>query len=140
VCKDLSEALLTAYAFVRDWIDISDDSSSEANSEGEDSSSEIDSEEEGDQSGERRDMRLRAGANYIRSMGYMADHRRFIVSRGGYLGLGPQLSQQNDVIVTFSGCQTPFILREKRPGQFQLLGEVYLHGLTQVAWRDIVAN
>jgi hypothetical protein len=77
--------------------------------------------------------RLRAGAHYIRAMGYMADYRRAFVSKAGYIGLGPQQMVKGDVIVAFVGADTPFVLREVHQGRYFLLGEAYLHGLQQEA-------
>jgi hypothetical protein len=47
----------------------------------------------------------------------------------GFLGLGPQQSRPGDKIVIFLGPKVPYILRKREFGQFQLIGEAYVHGI-----------
>jgi hypothetical protein len=55
-------------------------------------------------------------------------NRRFFVTTRGYLGLGPQTMQVNDVVVVLFGGRTPFILRPWM-GSYRFIGECYVHGI-----------
>lgn len=52
----------------------------------------------------------------------------FVTSKG-YLGLGPQHLQADDVVSIIQGAVTPFILRPTGDGRYQLVGEAYVHGI-----------
>jgi len=55
-------------------------------------------------------------------------HRMFRTPNN-YLGMGPISSQVGDEIWVLKGSRVPFILRRKGTGQYQLIGEAYVHGI-----------
>jgi len=55
-------------------------------------------------------------------------HRMFRTPNN-YLGMGPISSQVGDEIWVLKGSRAPFILRRKGTGQYQLIGEAYVHGI-----------
>jgi hypothetical protein len=57
-----------------------------------------------------------------------AVERRFFQLSNGFIGLGPEMIQENDVCGIFYGAKVPFILRESEEG-YQLIGECYVHGI-----------
>lgn len=57
---------------------------------------------------------------------HMIDKRRLVVTDRGYYGLAPGLSRGGDVVAVVDGALTPLILREKSPGHYRVVGEVYV--------------
>ncbi|KAK4446257.1 heterokaryon incompatibility protein-domain-containing protein [Podospora aff. communis PSN243] len=55
-------------------------------------------------------------------------HRMFRTPNN-YLGMGPTSSQIGDEVWVLKGARTPFILRRKEPGRYQVIGEAYVHGI-----------
>ncbi len=55
-------------------------------------------------------------------------HRRVIRTRGGYIGLGPQLAEVGDHISIFKGGHMPFVIR-KDGYMWEFIGDCYLHGM-----------
>lgn len=47
----------------------------------------------------------------------------------GFLGLGPEHAQPDDVVCIFLGGQMPYVLRHGKDGKHQLVGEAYVHGI-----------
>jgi hypothetical protein len=78
----------------------------------------------------------------------ISNGRTYIITRSGYIGIGPSFAEAGDAICIFDGAQTPFILRkvsgnelvpdglpatgQKDPDQdrerWKIIGECYLHG------------
>ena len=56
-------------------------------------------------------------------------YRSFIVTERGYLGLGRNSTQPDDVVCVLRGGNVPFILRKKGDGYYELVGEAYVHGI-----------
>ena len=57
-------------------------------------------------------------------------YRRFAVTSKGYFLLGPDILEDNDVVVLLHGGRTPFLLRPRPWGDgWTFLGECYVHGL-----------
>ena len=54
--------------------------------------------------------------------------RRFMVTKSGYIGLVPQLTEVGDIICALFGCDTPLVLRPIND-HYILIGECYVHGL-----------
>jgi hypothetical protein len=46
-----------------------------------------------------------------------------------FIGLAPQGSQRGDIICIFFGCSVPVVLRGQDNGEFQFVGECYVHGV-----------
>lgn len=56
--------------------------------------------------------------------------RRLISTCKGYIGIGPGLACQGDIICLFEGCPVPVILRTKdEVGCHELIGECYIDGI-----------
>jgi hypothetical protein len=60
--------------------------------------------------------------------------RRLYMSEQGFLGLGPEGLEEGDLIATFHGAATPFIIRGRESlegliDKYALVGECYMHTL-----------
>lgn len=66
--------------------------------------------------------------SYTVCMGDMFKRRPFL-SAQGYVGLAPSHAEVGDVIAIIYGAIVPFVLRELANGQFELVGEAYVHGI-----------
>ena len=56
--------------------------------------------------------------------------RRFFVTQGGYVGVGPKTIKDGDCIVVLFGGKVPYVLR--RSGRrFRFIGDVYIPGLME---------
>ena len=69
-----------------------------------------------------------ARRNYQSVMNLLYARRPFI-SKEGFVGLAPAHSQQGDCICIILGADVPFILRRTPIGQYELIGEAYVHGI-----------
>lgn len=54
--------------------------------------------------------------------------RRFLVTKGGFYGMGPQLMQEDDVVALMPGLNVPFVLRPTGD-KYKLVGPAYVHGV-----------
>jgi hypothetical protein len=55
-------------------------------------------------------------------------HRMFRTTNH-YLGLGPISSSLGDEVWILKGARTPFVLRRRKDGRHQVIGECYVHGI-----------
>ena len=55
-------------------------------------------------------------------------HRHLLISKKGYLGLGPIPTQKDDMICVLFGCSVPVLIR-KVEDHHVLVGECYVHGI-----------
>ena len=55
--------------------------------------------------------------------------RTLFVTSGGMLGLGPHTLSEKDTVVLFSGGNVPFVVRGDPGGDFNFIGECYVHGI-----------
>jgi hypothetical protein len=55
-------------------------------------------------------------------------YRRFAIDSEGNMCIVPFSAEQNDRIVVISGLSIPLVIREKVAGEFEIIGECYLHG------------
>ena len=63
--------------------------------------------------------------------------RRFCITKEGYMGLVPTSTKIGDSIVLLSGGLTPYVVRRRRNGTWDFLGECYIHGLMNgEVWDD----
>jgi hypothetical protein len=82
----------------------------------------------------RRELEQRSddfllAAKYWRPMVFRSSGRRYFVSHRGYLGVGPPAMSPGDVIAIILGLDTPLVLRAIEQGQYQIVGEAYVHGI-----------
>ncbi|KAF2147246.1 uncharacterized protein K452DRAFT_4112 [Aplosporella prunicola CBS 121167] len=70
-----------------------------------------------------------AAINYATAFKAASPERRFFVTRKGYMGLGPRSTRPGDKICVFVGAKTPFVLRQRKNGLHQAIGECYVHGI-----------
>lgn len=69
------------------------------------------------------------------------EKRRFVITERGYLGLTPDQPRQGDVLAVLYGGELPVILHAfKENGEYQLVGESYVHGIMNGEALDILAN
>ncbi|EKG16507.1 hypothetical protein MPH_06283 [Macrophomina phaseolina MS6] len=80
--------------------------------------------------------------HFARRLSCTGASRRLYRTAHGFIGLGPESMKKGDQVWLVLGARVPFVLRKlwKRPGQFTLLGETYLHGLMDGAMREMVGN
>jgi hypothetical protein len=84
--------------------------------------------------------------NFYRYMALSCKGRSFFVTKGGYFGLGPLISQAEDECHIFKGARVPFVLRPADNGAYRLVAETYLHGVMRgehvaagdIKWRKTV--
>lgn len=56
-------------------------------------------------------------------------NKRLLFTYEGYIGMAPYDTRKGDKICLLYGCRVPFVLRERTDGDFELVGEVYVHGI-----------
>jgi hypothetical protein len=61
-------------------------------------------------------------------MGVGIGYRQFITTQQ-YIGLGPEIMDDNDIVVIFSGASAPYILREVKPGICKIVGVCYVYDI-----------
>jgi hypothetical protein len=66
--------------------------------------------------------------NYARSI----TGKAFAITKSGAMALVPPLSKEGDMLCYFRGALTPFVLRPKRYGVHELIGNCYVHGVADV--------
>ncbi|KAI0428600.1 heterokaryon incompatibility protein-domain-containing protein [Xylaria sp. FL1042] len=54
--------------------------------------------------------------------------RTLLLTDDGYVGLGPEITEKNDLVCILSGLVMPIILRHTGKG-YQVVGEAYVHGM-----------
>ena len=65
---------------------------------------------------------------YVIAMEYLHNRLPFL-STNGYVGLLPAHSKRGDLICIIFGAIVPFVLRKLDNGEYELIGEVYVHGI-----------
>ncbi|QDS71202.1 hypothetical protein FKW77_010275 [Venturia effusa] len=84
------------------------------------------------QSGMSTDQYRRAAA---------CENRRFVITERGYLGLAPEQAKQGDMVAILYGGELPMILRAiDESGEYQFVGESYVHGLMSGEALDIMQD
>ncbi|KAI1211256.1 heterokaryon incompatibility protein-domain-containing protein [Annulohypoxylon truncatum] len=56
-------------------------------------------------------------------------HRRFFVTAGSLMGIGPETMERSDIIVILFGGKVPYVVRELGEGKYSFIGECYVPGL-----------
>lgn len=62
-------------------------------------------------------------------------NRRLVKTKLGYLGLAPRQAQIGDAAVLLADSEAPLVLR-KSGDRYRLVGDCYIHGLTEWNLRD----
>ena len=65
---------------------------------------------------------------FVHNSFYAREGRRFFLTRSGFVGMGPQKIQKDDIVVVVFGCHVPLVLREVE-GCYKIIGECYVHGI-----------
>ncbi|KAL9133936.1 MAG: hypothetical protein Q9175_004884 [Cornicularia normoerica] len=56
-------------------------------------------------------------------------YKRLLFTHEGYIGLAPNETWKGDKVCLLLGCRVPVVLRERTKGGFEVVGEVYMHGI-----------
>jgi len=69
--------------------------------------------------------------SYVAALQGILSGWKFIVTKRGYVGVVPNLTQAGDIVAVLKGSLVPFILKksESRSNEFRLVGECYVHGV-----------
>jgi hypothetical protein len=63
--------------------------------------------------------------------------RRMGISKTGYMCLAPSIAEPGDCIFVLRGGAVPFLLRPSESGSYELIGEIYVHGIMKgEAWSE----
>ena len=75
-------------------------------------------------------------------MNLTVGHRRLFRTNGNLLGVGPDNMELGDEVWVLAGSSTPFALRQvnTKGTEYQLLGEVYLHGMMHGEATDVMTE
>lgn len=60
----------------------------------------------------------------------MTRHRRFFITKDGYMGLGPREARVGDKIMILQGHQAPILARNKGK-HWNVVGDAYVHGIME---------
>ena len=55
--------------------------------------------------------------------------KRLLFTHEGYIGMAPHETRKGDKICLLFGCRVPVVLRQRVEGGYELVGEVYVHGI-----------
>jgi hypothetical protein len=75
---------------------------------------------------ERREFWVR---DTLQSISFVSMMRRLLVTREGYVGVGPVDAEVGDEVVVLVGCSVPVVLRERKDGGWRFVGEAYVAGI-----------
>ncbi|KAL8719837.1 MAG: hypothetical protein Q9225_003215 [Loekoesia sp. 1 TL-2023] len=78
-------------------------------------------------SGEVSDEFLAPFTPYLDVFYASVSNSQLVFTAEGFLGLAPKMSRPDDVVVAILGCQTSMILNPLENGQFNIVGECYVH-------------
>ncbi len=71
----------------------------------------------------------RKARRFMESFSRSCNNRRFFRSREGRYGWGPDQTRNGDIVCVFEGAAVPFVLRPVSDGCFEIIGDVYIHGI-----------
>lgn len=88
------------------------------------------------------DMQL----DYSRTKRLTSSDLNFCSTYKGLLGWLPQAAKEGDGICIFAEAKVPFVIRDRRDGTYELIGDAYIHGIMYgeamgwegIDWEDIV--
>lgn len=63
--------------------------------------------------------------------------KHLFISNTGYLGLAPKSAGSGDTVWIFQGGKIPFMLRKKETGNYNIVGEAYVHGFMDGSVADL---
>ncbi|KJA17678.1 hypothetical protein HYPSUDRAFT_79586 [Hypholoma sublateritium FD-334 SS-4] len=66
---------------------------------------------------------------FIGTIGETLNKRAFIITERGFLGLAPEMARKGDAVCIFQGGEVPFVVRPKGDGNWEFVGECYVHGI-----------
>lgn len=66
---------------------------------------------------------------YLAEASRRSGGRALFSSSLGYIGLGPVAMMPGDALVIFFEADVPYVIRTLKNGNYQLVGEVYMHGV-----------
>jgi hypothetical protein len=66
---------------------------------------------------------------YFMTLDSVSQYGQPMLSKNYRIGIGPRGFQAGDLICSFPGASTPFVLRKRNQDGYWLLGWVYLHGV-----------
>ena len=72
---------------------------------------------------------LREGVPFQSAISTWIGGRVFGRTSNGYMGMLPSKAAKDDIVCAFMGGVTPFVIRPKKDGFFQLIGACYIHGM-----------
>lgn len=91
---------------------------------------------------------------YLDAAKRVMKERRFLITKQGYLGVGPWSTKPGDIVAVFCGGPLPFLIRGRDDSEsegtkqagYQLVGESYCHGICEgqvldfrgFEWEDIL--
>ena len=58
-------------------------------------------------------------------------HRRFLITKNGYMGIGPRETKVGDSIVILQGHRAPIVARYAASTHGRVVGESYIHGIME---------
>ncbi|KAI1749586.1 HET-domain-containing protein [Xylaria castorea] len=61
----------------------------------------------------------------------MTRHRRFFITKNGYMGLGPRDTNVGDSIMILQGHQAPILARATEGKHWKVIGDSYMHGIME---------
>ncbi|KAI1422531.1 HET-domain-containing protein [Xylaria sp. FL1777] len=61
----------------------------------------------------------------------MTRHRRFFITKNGYMGLGPRDTKVGDSIILLQGHQAPILARATEEKHWKVVGDGYVHGIME---------
>jgi hypothetical protein len=84
--------------------------------------------------GPQEDVGLRESQDLVASRVFDSvfsamEHRSFISTEAGHIGLAPLLAKAEDEVVVIPGCLSPMVLRPMDDGRYQVVGECFILGL-----------
>jgi hypothetical protein len=70
-------------------------------------------------------------ASYMAALQETLHEWKFVITKRGYPGVVPKLTEVGDTVAIFTGGKVPFIVRKSvdRSGAFRLVGECYVHSM-----------
>ncbi|KAI1480482.1 heterokaryon incompatibility protein-domain-containing protein [Daldinia eschscholtzii] len=56
-------------------------------------------------------------------------HRRFFITEGNLMGIGPETMERDDMVVVLFGGKAPYVIRQLGAERYSFIGECYVPGL-----------